>query len=138
MSSSPLDSSSDSSTLEMTSLMDVLPAPGAKPEPESPVKVQLKAVRQVQAEVARPIKFPVEEPAPVPVVGPGLAERAMELRREECRLLGARERALRGGQGSPGWRGRWRRPGRGSAGPETTGGASAVSGTAMCKCLGNS
>ena len=54
MSSSPLDSSSDSSTLEMTSLMDMLPAPGVKPE--SSVKVQLKAVRQVQAEVARPIK----------------------------------------------------------------------------------
>ena len=137
MSSSPLDSSSDSSTLEMTSLMDVLPAPGVKPEPESPVKVQLKAVRQVQAEVARPIKkektipteaspaplpmvgpglperaevvrptkFPAEEPAPVPMLGPGLAERAMELRREECRLLGARERAGRGGQGEPGLEG---------------------------------
>jgi hypothetical protein len=38
----------------------------------------------------------------VPVLGPGLAERAMELRREECRLLGARERAGRGGQGEPG------------------------------------
>jgi hypothetical protein len=49
---------------------------------------------------ALPIKFPAEEPAPVPVVGPGLAEQAMELRREECRLMG-RGRG-RGGAGRPG------------------------------------
>jgi hypothetical protein len=55
----------------------------------------------VQTEAARPTKLPAE----VPVLGPGLAERTMELRREECRLLRVRERAGRGGPGEPGLEG---------------------------------
>ncbi len=82
MSSSHLDSSSDSDTLEMTSPMDVLPAPAGKPELESPVKVQLA---------------------------------------KEAAGCWGRGRGRAGAARSPGWRGRWGRPGPGSARPGTTG-----------------